>query len=116
MDYYNNFCNELDKFNYSKTFIVIPLPKTIKGFTFRFLKIILNCNGIIFNGKTDNSNLNDLLKAYLAFVIVHETNYFMKIFFNINVEYQLCNTPKINNDEGKGPKLSLYFVIFILKK
>jgi len=105
IDYYNNFCNELEKFNFSETFIVMSLPKTIKGFTFRFLKIVLNCNGIRFNGKIDNSNLNDLLEAYLVFVMVHEQNHFMKRFFNINEDYRLCGTPKINNDEGEGGKL-----------
>ncbi len=83
----------------------MSLPKTIKGFTFRFLKIVLNCNGIRFNGKIDNSNLNDLLEAYLVFVMVHEQNHFMKRFFNINEDYRLCGTPKINNDEGEGGKL-----------
>ena len=76
------------------------LPKTIKGFTFRFLKIVLNSRGIKLN--LDNTaNISILLKAYIIFVIIHEQNNFIKRYFNKGVNTKLCNTPKINGfDEG----------------
>ena len=61
----------LKNFDYSNTLIVMNLPQTIKGFTFRFLKIVLNSRGIKLN--VDNTaNTPILLRAYLIFVIIHE--------------------------------------------
>ena len=104
ISYYYNFCDILKTLDFSKIFITMTLPKTIKGFTFRFLKIILNYNGIELytNNKFDT---NELLKAYLIFVIIHEINHFIKRYFNKDIAYDLCRTPKINElDEGEGGK------------
>ena len=108
ISYYNKFCKQLDDFDYSNNFIIMGLPKTIKGFTFRFLKIIINTKGIILN-MDDNSKII-LLKAYLVFVLIHEQNHFMKRYFNIDYGVHLCGTPKINNyDEGGRHLIKLIF-------
>ena len=85
------------------------LPNTIKGFTFRFLKIVLNSRGIKLN--VDNTaNTSILLRAYLIFVIIHEQNNFIKRYFNKGVNTKLCNTPKINGyDEGGRHLIKILF-------
>ena len=63
----------------------MALPEEIKGFTFRFLKIVINSEGVNIESKNTNINDNDiniLLKAYLVFIIIHELNHFMKRQFN----------------------------------
>jgi hypothetical protein len=104
ISYYNEFCKELKKIDYSNIFIIMSLPSTIKGFTFRFLKIVLNCEGIKLNSIHRQKN-NILLKAYFIFVIIHEQNHFIKRYFNKNVKNNLCNTPKINNYNEGGKHL-----------
>ena len=103
--YYKEYCKNIQNFDYSNLFIVMGLPETIKGFTFRFLKIILNFKGIKFS-RLNVTNKNDLLMAYLVFVIIHEQNHYIKRFLKINIKSDLCKTPKINdgNDEGEGGK------------
>ena len=103
--YYKEYCKNIQNFDYSNLFIVMGLPETIKGFTFRFLKIILNFQGIKYSS-LNVTNKNDLLKAYLVFVIIHEQNHYIKRFLKINIKSDLCKTPKINdgNDEGEGGK------------
>ena len=107
--YYNKYCKELKNFDYSNTLIVMNLPNTIKGFTFRFLKIVLNSRGIKLN--VDNTaNTSILLRAYLIFVIIHEQNHFIKRYFNKGVNAKLCNTPKINGyDEGGRHLIKILF-------
>ena len=102
--YYNKFCKKLKNFDYSNAFIVMRLPKTIKGFTFRFLKIVFNSRGIKLN--LDNTaNTSILLRAYLIFVIIHEQNNFIKRCFNKG-----ANTPKINiYDEGERDLIKILF-------
>ena len=102
ISYYNRFCKELENYDYSNIFIIMGLPKTIKGFTFRFLKIIINTKGIIMN-MDDDKKSSTLLKAYLIFVIIHEENHFIKRYFNKDINAHLCDTPKINgyNEGGK---------------
>ena len=108
ISYYNKFCKQLDNFDYSNIFIIMGLPKTIKGFTFRFLKIVINTNGIILN-MDDNSKII-LLKAYLIFILIHEQNHFIKRYFNINYGVHLCDTPNINGyDEGGRHLIKLLF-------
>ena len=104
ISYYNEFCKELKKIDYSNIFIIMSLPSTIKGFTFRFLKIVLNCEGIKLNSIHRQKN-NILLKGYFIFVIIHEQNHFIKRYFNKNVKNNLCNTPKINNYNEGGKHL-----------
>ena len=103
--YYKEYCKNIQDFDYSNLFIVMGLPEAIKGFTFRFLKIILNFQGIKYSS-LNVTNKNDLLKAYLVFVIIHEQNHYIKRFLKINIKSDLCKTPKINdgNDEGEGGK------------
>ena len=108
ISYYNKFCKELDNFDYSNIFIIMGLPKTIKGFTFRFLKIVINTNGIMLN-MDDNSKII-LLKAYLIFILIHEQNHFIKRYFNINYGVHLCDTPNIYGyNEGGRHLIKLLF-------
>ena len=54
------------------------LPEFIGGFAFRFLKIVLNSEGIKFNPE-NNNYIPILLKAYLVFVIIHEQNHWINL-------------------------------------
>ena len=109
ISYYVRFCEEFEKFHHSNIFIIMRLPKEIKGFTFRFLKIVINSIGIkLFS----NNNVEKiiLLKAYLIFVIIHEENHFIKRCYNINAKSHLCDTPKIKEyDEGGKHLIKLLF-------
>ena len=107
--YYQNFCNSMQKLFYSNRFIVMAIPEEIKGFTFRFLKIIINSEGVKFEpNKTsiDDNDKNILLRAYLVFIVIHELNHFMKRQFNLGSTIDVCKTPKIKgfDDEGEGGK------------
>ena len=102
--YYDEFCKELDKINYNDIFIVMNLPERIKGFTFRYIKIVFNCNGIKFHANNDNNRIK-LLKAYLVFVIMNEQKHIIKSYFNIGVTSKLCNTPKIGDIKEGGEQL-----------
>ena len=103
ISYYNKFCQELKKFVYKSNFIIMGLPKTIKGFTFRFLKIVINTKGIILN--MDEISKITLLKAYLIFVLIHVQNHFIKRYFNISSDVHLCDTPNINGYNKGGKHL-----------
>ena len=104
-EYYDNFCNSIVNLNYFNRFIIMALPETIKGFTFRFLKICINYEGIDFK-YNDIKHKVTLLKAYLIFVIIHELNHFMKRYFNINKPNNICQTLIIkgSNYGGEGGK------------
>ena len=107
--------------NNSNLFIIMGLPSSIKGFTFRFLKIVINSEGIQFqserNQKIDIESKFKLLKAYLIFLIIHEQNHFMKRYFNINQTNTLCNTPLIKNiSEGGRQLIKLLFGDKLIKK
>ena len=96
--YYHQFCNSMQKLFYSNRFIVMALPEEIKGFTFRFLKIIINTEGVNIESKKtniDDSDKNILLRAYLVFIVIHELNHFMKRQFNLDSKIDVCKTPKI---------------------
>ena len=97
--YYNQeFCNSMQKLFYSNRFIVMALPEEIKGFTFRFLKIIINTEGVNIESKKtniDDSDKNILLRAYLVFKVIHELNHFMKRQFNLDSTIDACKTPKM---------------------
>ena len=101
-DYYLKFCKET--LDYNEIFIVMNLPAEIKGFTFRFLRIVLNCNGIKYKSISD-SNKIILLKAYLIFVIIHVQNHFIKRFFNTGFKSKLCDIPKIGEGKEGGKQL-----------
>ena len=85
ISYYNRFCEEL---NNTDNYIIMGLPKEIKCFTFRFLKIIINTKGIILN--MDNISKLTLLKAYLIIIIMQEQNNFITRYFNIDSNPNLC--------------------------
>ena len=107
--YYKIFCNSITNLLYSNRFIIMALPEEIKGFTFRFLKIVINSEGanIQSNNKTISENDKQiLLKAYLIFIIIHELNHFIKRLLNIGQDIDVCKTPKIKgfDDEGEGGK------------
>ena len=104
-EFYDNFCNSIVNLNYFNRFIIMALPETIKGFTFRFLKIYINYEGIDLK-YNDIKHKVTLLKAYLIFVIIHELNHLMKRYFNINKPNNICQTPIIkgSNDGGEGGK------------
>ena len=102
--YYNSFCNVFKSSEHKNRFIVMNLPQDIKGFTFRFLKIVVNCNGIKIEQKSE-ADKTILLKAYLIFVLVHEQNHFIKRYFNLNSASNVCLTPKLNGVEEGGKQL-----------
>ena len=103
--YYEKFCEASNVDKYKNLFVVMRLPEFIKGFTFRFLKVVLNSEGIKFNPE-NNNYIHTLLKAYLVFVIIHEQNHYIKRFLNVDTDIQLCKTPQIGkDDEGEGGKL-----------
>ena len=88
ISFYNKFCNKLKNSNCSNLFIIMKLPKEIKGFIFRFLKIVINSKGI----KLNLYNIADttiLLKAYLIIVIISEQNHFIKRYFTKDVKSKL---------------------------
>lgn len=52
----------------------MALPEEIKGFTFRYIKIVVNSEGVNIESKNkdiDNNDIDILLKAYLIFIIIH---------------------------------------------
>ena len=126
IDYYNKFCESLKNqgtsgINNPNLFIIMGLPSSIKGFTFRFLKIVINSEGIEFpskvNKEIDVESKNTLLRAYLVFVIIHEQNHFMKRYFNKNQPNILCKTPVIKNiSEGGRQLIKLLFGDELIKK
>ena len=113
IDYYNEFCKLLNSLNYSKLFIIMNLPETIKAFTFRFLKIVVNIKGIKLkneqaknsNEEIDNNVTFLLLEAYLVFIAIKELNHFMKIYLNQNQTYDLCKTSHLKDFKEGGEHL-----------
>ena len=108
LSYYNEFCAKLNDINYNKLFIIMNLPESIKGFTFLFLKIIINSKGVKL--KTNSQNIDKLsilllLKAYLIFLLIYELNHFMKRYLNQNKSYKICKTPEIKDYKEGGEQL-----------
>ena len=111
-EYYEEFCGILNNLNYSNLFIIMNLPESIKAFTFRLLKIVINSKGVRLKNeqsKDSSANIGNsiiilLLKAYLVFIIIHELNHFMKRYFNKNQTYDLCKTPTVK-DHNEGGEL-----------
>ena len=106
-DYYKEFCDKLDNLNYTNLFITMSLPESIKAFTFRFLKIVINYEGIRLNNEQSSNSIIILLllKAYLVFIVIHELNHFMKRYLNKNQIYDLCKTPIIKDYKEGGEQL-----------
>ena len=117
---YNDFVDIINNLYYSKLFIIMALPKEIKGFIFPFLKIIINSEGIeLKNNKLNLKSKTTLLKAYLIFVIIHEINYFMKRYLNLNKSTDLFQTSVLkDDDEDKGGKqlINLLFSKELIKQ
>ena len=111
MFYYRQLLNSFKKINTPNLFIIMGLPETIKGFTFRFLKIIINSEGASFQSEImDDENRFILIKAYLVFLIIHEQNHFMKSYFNKNKAITSCKTPDVKGyNEGGRHLIKLLF-------
>lgn len=108
IDYYDDFCEKLNDLNYNKLFIIMNLPESIKGFTFRFLKIVINSKGVklkINSRNIDKQSILLLLKAYLIFLVIHELNHFMKRYLNQKKSYKICKTPVIKDYKEGGEQL-----------
>ena len=62
------------------------------------------------NNMGDMDSIITLLKAYLIFLIIHEQNHFMKRFFNLNQDVDLCKTPNVKGySEGGRHLIKLLF-------
>ena len=106
LTYYNEFCSKLNDLNYDKLFVVMNLPESIKGFTFRFLKIVINSKGVKLKPNSKNiENITILLTAYLVFLAIHELNHFMKRYLNQNKSFKVCKTPEIKEYKEGGEQL-----------
>ena len=84
------------------------LPESIKGFTFPFLRIVINSKGVKL--KTNYQNIDNvsiilLLKAYLIFLVIQELNHFMKRYLNQNMSYKICKTSEIKGYKEGGEQL-----------
>ena len=112
-DYYKEFCDILNNLNYTNSFITMSLPESIKAFTFRFLKIVINSEGVRLNNEQSTNTIINidtdilllLLKAYLVFIVIHELNHFMKRYLNKNQLCDLCKTPTIKEYKKGGEQL-----------
>lgn len=61
---YKNFITDLNSetsrhFFFNNTFYIMEMPNNIKGFTNRFMKIVINCNGLEFSQKDNKKSLKD---------------------------------------------------------
>lgn len=61
---YKKFITDLNsetsrQFFFNNTFYIMEMPNNIKGFTNRFLKIVINCNGLEFNHQDNKKSLKD---------------------------------------------------------
>ena len=106
-DYYKEFCDKLNNLDYTNLFITMSLPESIKAFTFRFLKIVINYEGIRLNNEQSSNSIIILLllKAYLVFIVIHELNHFMKRYLNQNQIYDLCKTHIVKDYKEGGEQL-----------
>ena len=112
-EYYEEFCGILNNLDYAKLFITMSLPESIKAFTFRFLKIVINYEGVRLNNEKstdDDKGIETdiillLLRAYLVFIVIHELNHFMKRYLNKNQIYDLCKTPTVKEYKEGGEQL-----------
>ena len=108
-DYYSEFCDKLNNLDYNKLFIIMNLPESIKAFTFRFLKIVINSQGIKLKNESkmviDHEIKILLLRAYLVFLVIHELNHFMKRYLNKNKSFNSCKTPEIKECKEGGEQL-----------
>ena len=106
-DYYKEFCDKLNNLDYTNLFITMSLPESIKAFTFRFLKIVINSEGIRLKNEQSYNTIIILLllKAYLVFIVIHELNHFMKRYLNKNQIYDLCKKPIIKDYKEGGEQL-----------
>ena len=87
------------------------LPEFIGGFAFRFLKIVLNSEGIKFNPE-NNNYIPILLKAYLVFVIIHEQNHYMLTNINNILEKEIYPNIKCILKDPRMRTLIFNYVIY----
>ena len=85
------------------------LPESIKTFTFGFLKIVINSEGVKLKTKNnaylDKSILLIFLQVYLIFLIIHEFNHFMKRYLHQNKSFKICKTQEIKEYKEVGEHL-----------
>ena len=86
------------------------LPESIKAFTFRFLKIVINSQGIKLKNEANMVMYEEtkiiLLKAYLVFLFINELNHFMKRYLNKNKSYNSCKTTELKESKEIGEQFN----------
>ena len=111
LKYYKDFCTEyLNKYINNDLFILMPLSKNFKAFTFRFLKIIINTENVEFKKgeqDLDEQSKKILMKAYLTFIIIHEINHLIKRVNKIGIDSEKSATPR--GEEGGKELIELLF-------
>ena len=116
-NYYLNFIKYLrEKLEKKNIFILMKISQAFRGVCFRFLKIIINTEDISFiniNNKNEEE-INELLRAYLIFVIIHEFNHFLKRMSNVDIDKEIDITP-IEDEDGKE-LIKLLFNHYILNR
>ena len=115
-NYYLKFIKDLNEILEKKNiFILMKISKRFRGICFRFLKIIINTEDIVFiNNNYNEEQINELLSAYLIFVIIHEFYNFLKRIYNINVDKEIAITPREN--EGGKEIIKLLFNHYLLNR
>jgi hypothetical protein len=93
----------------------MQLSSQFKGITCRFLKIIINSQGIIFNKdeNTEDDNIK-LISAYLIFIIIHEFNHLIKRYYKIGYDKDDGITSREN--EGGKEIINLLFGHHLLNR
>ena len=97
---------------FKENFYVMETPEGIKGYTNRYLLIILNCNGLQLNGLTFDASKN-ILKCCIVLSILHELNNYLRRDKCRNKEYTLISTTRRKEDYDGGELL--FDVIFGVK-
>ena len=111
---YEKFCDEIEKVLKKDLFIFMDLSKNYKGFTFRFLKIIINTSNIYLDDEKQKISNSTLIKAYLVFLIVHEINHLIKRYYKTEKDSSQVFTPREN--EGGEELISLLFGNVLLNR
>ena len=114
LSFYEDFCLKLDKYLKNETFILMPISKKYKAYTFRFLRIVINTENVEFQNENpmNKNERKTLLKAYLAFLLIHELNHFIKRLNMINIDSEEAVTPRSN--EGGKELMNLLFGHYLL--
>ena len=89
---------------FSMVFYPFELPNCIKGITHRFLRVLININGItVVKGKEKQNLINTNIKCLLMLTIIHEMNHFLRRLSCESESINNCSTPgnKDNHDGGE---------------